>query len=92
MRVSANDCHAGEREGFLRSDNVYDAVVFSAHSEMSDAELSAVGSERLHLFPSDRVVDMVLLVGRGVMVGHGDDMVGTEYLDLLVAQSVESLW
>ena len=34
---------------------------------------------------------MVLLVGRGVMVGHGDDMVRTEDLDLLVAQGIEGL-
>ena len=44
---------------------------------MPDAELSTVGGKCLYLLASYRVVYMVLLVGRGVMVGHGDDMVRT---------------
>ena len=91
MRIAANYCHAWQGEGFLRSYNMYDAVVFRAHSEMPDAELCTVGGKCLYLLASYRVVYMVLLVGRGVMVGHSDDMVRTEHLDLLVAQGIEGL-
>ena len=91
VRVAAHDGHAGQREGLLGTHHVDDAVVAGAHGEVADAELLTVLPERLHLLAAYGVVDALLLVAGGVVVGHGHDALGAEGLDTLVAQGVEGL-
>ena len=91
VRVSAHDGHAWQGQGFLGTHDVDDAVVLGAHSEMRDAKLLAVVGKCLHLPATNWVVDAFLLVAGSVVVGHGIDVVGTEYSDMFVPQSVECL-
>ena len=91
MGVAADNRHARQGESLLRPDDVDDAVVFRAHGEVAYAVFLTVVLEGLHLFAPDGVVDDLLLVAGGVVVGHGYDLLRAEDPQSLVPQCVEGL-
>ena len=91
VRVAADNRHTRQGKPLLGTNNMDDAVVLRSHCKVADAELLAIGSERLHLLATYRVIDAFLLVAGGVMVWHRKDLFRSESLDALVAKRVESL-
>ena len=90
VAVAADDRHAGLREAELRSDDVDDALLRVAHRVQADAELGAVGAQRLDLGAADRVLDHQRS-GRDVVVLGGDREVGTADRAAGQPQPVEGL-
>ena len=73
MRIAAHHGHAGQGQALLGADDVDDALAEVVHLEFGDAELGAVGVERLDLQARDRIGDALAAVGRRhVVIGHGD--------------------
>jgi hypothetical protein len=90
VAVAADDRHAGLRHAELRADDVHDALVRVAHRVQADAELGAVGAQRLDLGAADRVVDDERR-GRDVVVLGGERQVGPAQRSTGQAQPVEGL-
>src|SRR5215218_2427486 len=78
--VAADDRHAGLGDAELGPDHVHDPLAVGAHRVDGDAELRAVGLERLHLYSRELVADAGgdrRAVGRHVVVGRGQRAVGS---------------
>ena len=78
VAVAADDRHARLGEALLRPDDVDDALVRVAHRVERDAELGAVGVERLELASRDLVLDrLVDVLGRHVVVRRREREIGS---------------
>ena len=67
------------------------SVIRSTHTEMPYAELRAVTLQSLHLLATHRILNTVLVIGRGVMVRHGEYFLRAAHPQFLVPQGIESL-
>lgn len=68
--------------GHARTDDVDDAVVVGIHGEVGEAEVLTVLGEGVYLRAANGILDLlVLIVGRGVVVGHAVDLLRAEALD-----------
>ncbi len=76
VRVAADDSHAGLGCAQLWPDHVDDALRGILHIEEFDAELGAVGAQRIHLRGGDLIddVEAVLCAGRGDVVVYRSDV------------------
>jgi hypothetical protein len=71
VAVAADDGHARLREALLRPHHMHDALALVAHVEQRDAELAAVGLQRLHLHARDRIDDAEMAIGgRHIVIRH----------------------
>ena len=76
VAVAADDRQAGERQAQLGTDHVDDPLVAALDVVERDAELAAVGPQRLDLPARQRVADVELVLGRHVVVDRGERQVG----------------
>ena len=94
VAVAADDRHAGLRDAELGPDDVDDALALGAQRVDRDAELLAVGLERLDLHAAELVLDerdRRRAVGRHVVVGGGQRAVGAADRAAGEPQPVEGL-
>ena len=94
VRVAADDRHAGLGDAELGPDDVHDPLAVGAERVERDAELVAVGLERLDLAARERVVDLRAdrrAVGRHVVVGGGERAVRAADLAAGEPQALEGL-
>ena len=81
VAVAADDGHAGLREAEFRPYHVDDALLRVVEIVEVNAELPAVGAERVDLLLGHRIEDRQAAVGGGhVMVGGGHGPLGTPHL------------
>ena len=73
VRVAADDGHARQRRALLRTDHVDDALAHVVDAELLDAEVVAIGVERLHLDARHLVGDA--LDSRDPFAAHGRHVV-----------------
>jgi hypothetical protein len=92
MRVAAYDSHTRERQTAFRTNYVDDTVFGVEHTEMVKTELLSILSEGIYLRFAHLILDrFVLVVGRGVMVGHTEDIFRAEAFDSATSHPLESL-
>ena len=75
MRVAANDGHARQCRALLRADDMDNALAHVVDAELLDAEVTAIGIERLHLDAGDFVGD-ALDPGHAFAAHRGHVVVG----------------
>ena len=69
-----------------------DAIVFVHHAIVRQSEVLGILGQRVNLLGRDGVCDgLVLVVGGCVVVGHAEDVVGTETFQSTGSHAVESL-
>ena len=92
MRVAAYERHAGQREAALGAYHVNNAVFGVEHSEVVEAELDRVSGQSVDLRLRNGVgYRLVLVVRRGVVVWHAENLLGPQTLDAALAKSVKCL-
>jgi len=64
VRVAAHDSHARQGEALLGSDHMDDALARIVQAKLGDAELGAIGVQRLQLQPGQRIGDLAVAVRR----------------------------
>ena len=90
--VATDDGHAGKRQPLLGAYDVNDAVVGGVHGIMRQPEVLAISSQQIDLLLGDRVDNgLVLVVGGRVMVGHAEDLLGSETLQPALPHAGERL-
>ena len=75
--VAAHDRHARQREPLFRADDMDDALAGIRHGNVGHAKIRDIPHQRVHLQPALRLGDaMRPVLGRDVVVGHGDGGIG----------------
>src|SRR2546421_13047669 len=93
MRVTTYDHHSGLSQTKLRADDVHDSLVLVSEREKGHTELSAVGTQRLHLSPGHRVGDgSDGGLCRNVVVLGGHGQFGPTQPATCRPQTVKCLW
>ena len=91
VAVAADDRRAGERQAELGPDHVDDPLMAAVDVVERDAELAAVGPQRLDLPARERVADVELVLGRHVVVDRRERQVGPAHAPAGQPQAVERL-
>ena len=92
MGVATHDGHSRQTQSLLGAYHMNDAIIGRHHAVMGQSEIGSILSQHIHLMLRYGVLDgLILIMCRGVMIRHADNLLRTEAFQSSCTHALEGL-